>query len=107
MFFDNEKFFSFVAKCREAGIEVPIIPGLKPLSAKKQLNIIPHRFNANLPDDLIKEVLKCKDDTAVKQVGTLWCLKQSKELMHRGIPFLHYYSMGKSDNIRTIASQLF
>ncbi len=107
MFFDNEKFFRFVAKCREAGITVPIIPGLKPLSSKKQLNIIPQRFNADLPEDLIKEVLKCKNNKEVRQIGIEWCTMQSKELMTKDIPFLHYYSMGKSDNIKAIASQLF
>ncbi|PKA82400.1 5,10-methylenetetrahydrofolate reductase (NAD(P)) [Ulvibacter sp. MAR_2010_11] len=107
MFFDNEKFFSFVQKCRDAGITVPIIPGLKPLASKKQLNLIPQRFNANLPETLIKEVLKCNNNDDVRQVGIDWCTAQSKELMQHDIPFLHYYSMGKSDNIKAIASQLF
>ncbi|MCW8979748.1 MULTISPECIES: methylenetetrahydrofolate reductase [NAD(P)H] [Altibacter] len=107
MFFDNAKFFLFVKKCREAGIEAPIIPGLKPLSSKKQLNLIPQRFNAELPDALIQEVLKCKDSDQVKNVGIEWCIMQSKELMAHGVPFLHFYSMGKSDNIKTVASQLF
>ena len=107
MFFDTQKYFSFVDKCRLEGITVPIIPGLKPLSTKKQLNIIPQRFNADLPEELIKEVLKCKDNQAVRQVGVEWCVAQSKELMKSGIPFLHYYSMGKSDNIRSIARELF
>jgi methylenetetrahydrofolate reductase (NADPH) len=86
---------------------VPIIPGLKPLSTKKQLNIIPHRFNADLPEELIKEVLKCKDNDAVRQLGVEWCIAQSKELLTNKIPFLHYYSMGKSDNIKSIAKELF
>ncbi len=107
MFFDNKKYFSFVDKCRSEGITVPIIPGLKPLSTKKQLNVIPQRFNADLPEELIKEVLKCKDNAAVRQVGVEWCVAQSKELMTGNIPFLHYYSMGKSDNIRSIAMELF
>jgi len=107
MFFDNEKYFSFVEKCRAEGINVPIIPGLKPLSTKKQLNIIPQRFNADLPEDLIKEVIKCKDNEAVRQLGIEWCVAQSKELLTKKIPFLHYYSMGKSDNIQSIAKELF
>ena len=107
MFFDNKKYFKFVENCRAAGITVPIIPGLKPLSTKKQLNMIPHRFNAELPEELIKEVLKCKNNSEVKQVGVEWCLMQSKELLTHKIPFLHYYSMGKSENIRAIASELF
>lgn len=107
MFFDNAKFFSFVAKCRKEGITVPIIPGLKPLMTKKQLNLIPHRFNVDLPDELIMEVVKCKDNEAVRQVGIDWCIAQSKELVKGGVPVLHYYSMGKSDNIKAIASQIF
>ena len=107
MFFDNQKFFEFVDKAREEGIEVPIIPGLKPLSTQKQLNMIPHRFHVDLPEDLIKEVLRCKDNAAVRQVGVEWCIEQSKELKAAGVPFLHYYSMGKSDNIKAIAKEVF
>jgi methylenetetrahydrofolate reductase (NADPH) len=107
MFFDNKKYFKFVDKCRAAGITVPIIPGLKPLSTKKQLNIIPQRFNTELPEDLIKEVLKCKNNDEVKQVGVEWCIMQSKELFKEKIPFLHYYSMGKSKNIEAVARELF
>lgn len=107
MFFDNKKFFEFVDKCRAAGITVPIIPGLKPISTKKQLNLIPHRFKVDLPDDLIMAVVKAKDNEAVAQIGIEWCIEQSKELQKAGIPVLHYYSMGKSENIRQIASQVF
>jgi len=107
MFFDNKKYFNFVKKCREAGITVPIIPGLKPLATKKQLNLIPHRFHVDLPQDLIIDVVKCKDNSQVKQLGIEWCIEQSKELQKAGIPVLHYYSMGKSDNIKSIASQVF
>nr|MCU0349733.1 methylenetetrahydrofolate reductase [Flavobacterium sp.] len=107
MFFDNKKFFDFVAKCRAAGITVPIIPGLKPIATKKQLNLIPHRFSLELPDDLIMEVVKAKDNEAVKQIGIEWCTQQSKELIAAGIPVLHYYSMGKADNIKVIAKNIF
>ena len=107
MFFDNEKFFSFVKRCREEGITIPIIPGLKPIATKKQLNLIPHRFHVDLPDDLVREVLKCKDNSQVREVGIEWCIQQSKELKESGTPVLHYYSMGKSDNIKTIASSIF
>ena len=107
MFFDNQKFFKFVDKCRAEGITVPIIPGLKPLATKKQLNLIPHRFNVDLPDNLIMEVVKCKDNNAVREVGVAWCIEQSKELLKYGVPFLHYYSMGKSSNIYQIASKVF
>ena len=107
MFFDNKKFFNFVDKCRAEGIAAPIKPGLKPIATLKQLNMLPHRFSTELPKELIKEVLKCKDNDAVKQVGIEWCVAQSKELMRSDIPFLHYYSMGKSGSIKAVASQLF
>jgi len=107
MFFDNSKFFEFKKMCEEKGINVPIIPGLKPISTKKQLNILPHRFHCDLPEPLIKEIIKCKDNSQVKQVGIEWCVEQSKELMDNGVPFLHYYSMGKALNIKKIASEIF
>ncbi|MFC4815857.1 MULTISPECIES: methylenetetrahydrofolate reductase [NAD(P)H] [unclassified Flavobacterium] len=107
MFFDNQKFFEYVEKCRAAGITVPIIPGLKPIATKKQLNLIPHRFKVDLPDDLIMAVVKAKDNEAVKQIGIEWCINQSKELVKAGIPVLHYYSMGKAENIKAIAKEIF
>jgi len=107
MFFDNSKFFEFKEMCEKKGINVPIIPGLKPISTKKQLNILPHRFHCDLPEALIKEIIKCKDNSEVKQVGIEWCIEQSKELKKHGVPFLHYYSMGKALNIKKIASEIF
>lgn len=107
MFFDNQKYFDFVAKCRKEGITVPIIPGLKPLASKKQLNLIPHRFHVDMPDALIKDVLKCKDAQQVSELGIAWCIHQSQELKKAGIPVLHYYSMGKGQTIKAIASKVF
>ncbi len=107
MFFDNEKFFQFVEKCRTAGITVPIIPGLKPLTAKNQLNLIPHRFKVDLPDNLVLEILKAKDNDAVKQIGTEWCIQQSKDIIAAGFPVVHYYSMGKADSVKKIAQEIF
>ncbi|CAM4030318.1 MULTISPECIES: methylenetetrahydrofolate reductase [NAD(P)H] [Flavobacterium] len=107
MFFDNKRFFEFVTKCRVAGITVPIIPGLKPIATKKQLNLIPHRFKVDLPDDLIMEIVKAKDNDAVKEIGIEWCITQSKELLSSGLPVLHYYSMGKAENVKTIAKAVF
>lgn len=107
MFFDNKKYFDFVNKCRAEGITVPIIPGLKPIATRKQLNLIPHRFKVDLPDELIMAVVKSKDNEAVRQVGIEWCINQSKELIAAGVPVLHYYSMGKADNIKQIASTIF
>ena len=107
MFFDNQKYFEFVDKCRLEGITVPIIPGLKPIATKKQLNLIPHRFKVDLPDELIMSIVKCKDNAAVRNVGVEWCVNQSKELIKAGVPVLHYYSMGKSSNIHQIAKNVF
>lgn len=107
MFFDNQKFFEFVAKCREIGITVPIIPGIKPITTKTQTNVLPTIFHIDLPEELADEIEKCKDNAAVKQVGIEWTVKQSKELMKHGVPLVHFYSMGKADPIYKIAKQLF
>jgi len=107
LFFDNQKYFEFVTKCRDAGITVPIIPGLKPLVTKRQLSLLPQIFHVDIPDSLAIEVLKCKDNDAVRKLGIAWCIEQSKELQRAGVPVLHYYSMGKSTNIQEIASAVF
>ena len=107
MFFDNVKFFEFVEKCRKANINVPIIPGIKPLTTKSQLNMIPHRFKVDLPDQLVLDAIKASDNNAVKQIGIEWCIQQSKELKAAGVPIIHYYSMGKADTIKTIAQAVF
>lgn len=107
MFFDNKAYFDFVDKCREAGITVPIIPGIKPITAKVQANVLPTIFHIDLPEELADEIEKCKDNVAVRQVGIEWCVNQSKELMKFGVPLVHFYSMGKSDPIYKIAKQLF
>lgn len=95
MFFDNQKFFEFEKACRAAGINVPIIPGLKPLTTKKQLTVLPRIFHVDLPTELSLEVMKCKSDAEVEQVGTEWLIQQSKELKAHGVPVLHYYTLGK------------
>jgi methylenetetrahydrofolate reductase (NADPH) len=107
MFFDNEKYFEFVESAREMGINIPIIPGLKPIAVKRHLNILPQVFNLDIPEALIHEVEKCKANEEVRQVGIEWCINQSKELMKANVPVLHYYSMGRSDNIYKIASKVF
>ena len=107
MFFDNQKYFDFVDRCRKAGITIPIIPGIKPIAVKRHLNIIPHRFNVDIPDELIMSVVKSNDNKVVRQVGIEWAIAQGKELIKAGVPALHFYSMGKSDNIKAIASELF
>lgn len=107
MFFDNRKYFEFVDKCKEAGINVPIIPGIKPITTKGQSNILPTTFYIDLPEELSDEVDKCKDNAAVKEVGIEWAIQQSRELIKKGVPTLHFYSMGKSDPIYRIAKALF
>lgn len=107
MFFDNAKFFHFVEKCREAGINVPIIPGLKPVSTMRQTTILPSIFHIDLPVDLMNEIEKAKDNDAVRQIGIEWAITQCKELKEAGVPCMHFYSMGKSDNIQKIAREIF
>ena len=106
MFFDNSKFFQFVKDCRAAGINVPIIPGLKPLTTKKQLSVLPRIFHVDLPTELSLEVMKCKTDADVEQVGTQWLLKQSKELKAFGVPVLHYYTLGKPKVIWNVVKEI-
>ena len=107
MFFDNAKYFAFVEKAREMGITIPIIPGIKPIAVQRHLQILPQIFRIDLPEDLIDAVDKCKNNAEIKQVGIEWAIQQSLELKAAGVPVLHYYSMGKSENIRQIASQVF
>ena len=106
MFFDNNKYIEFVKKCREKGIVVPIIPGLKPLTSKKQLSVIPRTFYVDIPNDLSVEVMKCKTDADVEQVGTEWLLNQSRELKEYGVPVLHYYTLGKAKVIWNVVKEL-
>ena len=107
MFFDNKKYFEFVDLVRAEGIDIPIIPGIKPIAVKRHLQLLPQVFKIDLPQDLIDAVDDCKSNTEVRQVGIEWAIQQSKELMDGGAPVLHYYSMGKSDNVHAIASALF
>jgi len=107
LFYDNAKYFSFVEKCREIGINVPIIPGLKPIATKKHLTILPRIFHLDMPSDLVKAVQACKNNEEVRQVGVEWAIQQSKELIVGGAPCLHFYTMGKSDNVLRIAGELF
>lgn len=107
MFFDNQKYFQFVAAARKAGIQVPIIPGIKPIAVKRHLQLLPQVFKIDLPEVLITAIESCKTNKDVRAVGTEWAIEQSKELLAAGVPVLHYYSMGKSDNIHSIASALF
>lgn len=107
MFFDNKKYFEYVEKCRQEGINIPIIPGLKPITSKSQITNLPRNFFIDMPDDLIDAIEKCRNDDEVKNVGVEWSIQQAKELMDAKVPCLHFYSMGKSTAIQQIASKLF
>jgi methylenetetrahydrofolate reductase (NADPH) len=106
MFFDNQRYFDFVKRCRELGITVPIIPGLKPITTKKQLSVIPRTFYVDIPSDLANEIIKCKADDEVAQVGTEWLIQQSKELKNFGVPVLHYYTLGKASVIANVVRSI-
>ena len=107
MFFDNEKYFSFVEKCRKIGINVPIIPGLKPITFPTQLNVLPKVFHVDLPDDLANELMKCNDSESTKQVGVEWCSMQAKELLKSGVPSIHFYSLNAVESVRQIAKTIY
>ena len=107
MFFDNHKYFDFVEAAKNAGIHVPIIPGIKPIAVKRHLQLLPQVFNIDLPESLIAAIETCKTNKDIRQVGVEWAIQQSKELLAASVPVLHYYSMGKSDNIEKIASAIF
>ncbi|MEM7102101.1 MAG: methylenetetrahydrofolate reductase [Bacteroidota bacterium] len=107
MFFNNQKYFDFVKLCRDNDINVPIIPGLKPITSKKQLTSIPRTFFVDLPDDLVDGVLSAKDSTAARKAGVEWCIHQSKELKEFGVPCLHYYTLGAVSSFVEIAKAVF
>lgn len=107
LFYDNKKFFQFVEDCRKAGIEVPIIPGLKPITSQKQLSRVPHFFHVDFPDELVDRIEACKTNEDVKRVGVEWCIQQSEELIEAGVPVLHYYTMGKATSIAQVAKAVF
>ncbi|MCD8073041.1 MAG: methylenetetrahydrofolate reductase [Alistipes sp.] len=107
MSFDNGKILSFIERCRAAGIKVPIIPGIKPFSTKSQLTVLPQVFHVDLPQKLVERVEKCGDNAQVRRVGIDWAIEQGRGLIEAGIPVLHFYPMGKTDNMYQIAKELF
>jgi methylenetetrahydrofolate reductase (NADPH) len=107
MFFDNSKYFAFVDRCRAEGIDVPVIPGLKPLTNKKQLTVIPRTFHVDIPTELSNEIQRCKTDEECEKVGTEWLIAQSKELKKAGVPVLHYYTLGKPRVIYNAVREVF
>lgn len=107
MCFDNEKIYDFIKRCREAGINVPIVPGLKPIVNRNQLTMLPKTFRVDLPTDLATELAKCKDDIEAKQVGVEWCAMQAKDLIAHGIPSIHFYSHNATESVRRIAEKVY
>lgn len=107
MFFDNKVYYDFVDKCRKAGITVPIIPGLKPISTLKQISMLPESFSLDIPVELTEEIKKAKDKEAVYRLGSEWCAMQCKDLIANGVPAVHFYTMGKSENIVSILKECF
>jgi methylenetetrahydrofolate reductase (NADPH) len=107
MFFDNQKYYDFVDACRKEGITVPIIPGLKPICTIKEMNMLPQIFNIDIPDQLVGKIMACKNNEDAFKVGIEWGIKQSEELIRFGVPVVHYFSVGISENIRQIAKEVF
>jgi len=105
MFFDNKKYFEYVDACRRMGIDVPIVPGLKPITKRYQLTSIPRKFFVNIPQELVAAIQKAPNDEAVRDVGIEWCAQQSRELKAAAVPCLHYYTMGDADTIREVAKR--
>lgn len=107
MFFDNKKYFEFVEACRSIGITVPIIPGLKPIKTLTHASFLPKFFHVDFPEELSKELIKCKDNAAAEKVGIEWGIHQSKELKASNVPCIHYYTMSNSSQVKTIAKEVF
>lgn len=107
LFYDNAKYFEFIEKVRAAGIDIPIIPGLKPMKKLSQLTVIPRTFKVDLPEALAHEVGKCKTDEEVEKVGTEWCINQCRELIKFGVPGLHFYALGAAKSVREVAKNIF
>jgi methylenetetrahydrofolate reductase (NADPH) len=107
MFFDNRKFFEFVSLCREAGITVPIIPGLKPITSRKQMNSLPRLFHVEIPHEFAAELEKSKSDAEARQIGINWCIQQCRELVNAGVPLLHFYTMSNPGPVKEVAVNVF
>ena len=107
MFFDNSKYFSFVKKCREIGINIRIIPGIKPITTLKHISFLPKFFHIDFPEELSLELSKCKTNEQVKQVGKEWGISQAKELKNNNVPVIHFYTMGKGESVKNIAKAVF
>lgn len=107
MFFDNRKYFEFVDRCRVAGITVPIIPGIKPVHLLSQLTVLPRVFRSDIPEELEKELRKCKNDDQAKEVGVEWCIKQCRELIEKQVPSIHFYSLMATESVYRVAKEIY
>ena len=107
LFYDNDKFFKFVERVRQEGINNPIIPGIKPLRKSSQLTVIPRTFKVDIPQDLAQEALKCQSEDDVKELGIEWCINQCKELIAHGVPSIHFYSVGAVESIKQVAKSIY
>ena len=107
MFFDNQRYFDFVARCRQEGVTVPIIPGLKPITVMNQLTMLPKVFHVDIPEDFATELRKCKTDEEARAVGVEWCTKQAKELKEHGVPSIHFYSMMAAKSVKEVAQNVY
>ena len=107
MFFDNSKYLDFVKKCRDIGITVPILPGIKPISKMHHLSLLPKTFKIDIPEELAEEVRECKNDAEVKEVGIKWCIRQCRELLDNGVPGIHFYTMSAAESVTRIAEKIF
>ena len=107
MFFDNEKFYAFESRCRKEGINVPIIPGIKPIVFRNQLTVLPRVFRSDIPEPFAAELRKCKTDDEAKEVGVEWCIQQCKDLIAHGVPSLHFYTMMASESVRRVAKEIY
>ena len=107
MFFDNQKYYDFVDRCREIGIDVPIIPGLKPITFMNQLTVLPKIFKSEIPEDFARELRKCKTDEAAAEVGVEWCTQQAKELIEHNVPSIHFYSLMATQSVKRVAENVY
>lgn len=107
MFYDNQKYFDFVERCIKEGINVPIVPGIKPIYKRQQLTVLPKIFRTDIPEDLASQIRECESDAEAKEVGIEWCIKQCEDLLNKGVPGIHFYTMGISDGVARIAEKIF
>src|SRR4030095_9936316 len=107
MFFDNKKFFEFEKVCREMGITVPIIPGIKPITNRKHVNTLPRLFHVDIPQPLALELDKCEKDEDARKVGIEWCIEQCRELAKAGVPLIHFYTMSNPGPVKSVVSKVF